>query len=198
LPAWINEPGVAEWRLAYIRRTMSRIIHLLLAVTVVFLSGCDRGKVSLSDPQLAPMLQAIAAVDKAALGFTPIPTNAVVYLDGPRAGYDAMLIIYDTPALHAGVYRNIGFRKTATGYKWIFEQEIHPGPRTFKQLGNTDHQWHTAHEWIVITYDTVGMLGAVPGKLDVHYDGFDSRIADRKDITLDEVRPILAEWSQRP
>src|ERR1035437_5399357 len=119
-------------------------------------------------------------------------------LDGPRAGYDAMLIIYDTPALHAGVYRNIGFRKTATGYKWIFEQEIHPGPRTFKQLGNTDHQWHTAHEWIVITYDTVGMLGAAPGKLDVHYDGFDSRIADRKDLTLDEARPILAEWSQRP
>ena len=25
----------------------------------------------------------------------------------------------------------------------------------------------------------------------------DSRIADRKDLTLDEVRPILAEWSQK-
>jgi hypothetical protein len=178
---------------------MSRIIHLLLALAVVSLSGCDfqTGKISFSDPRLAPMLHAVAAVDTAALGFTPIPTNAVFHLDGPRTGYDAMLIIYDTPALRAGVYRNIGFRKTATGYKLIFEQEIHPGPRTFKQLGNTDHQWHTAHESIVITYDTVGMLGVTPGKLCVGYDGRDSRIADRKDLSLEEVRPILAEWSQR-
>jgi hypothetical protein len=175
---------------------MPHSIHLLLAVAVVFLSGCDTGKVSLSDPRLASMLQAIAAVDRAALGFTPIPTNAVVHLHGAGAGYDAMLIIYDTPALQAGVYRNIGFRKTGTAYKWIFEQEIHPGPGTFKQLGNTDHQWHTAHEFIVITYDTVGMLGVTPGKLCVAYDGRDSRIADRKDLTLDEVSPILAEWGQ--
>lgn len=178
---------------------MSRIIQLLLALAVVSLAGCDflTGKVSLSDPRLAPMLQAIAAVDTAAFGFTPIPTNGVFHLHGPRAGYDAMLIIYDTPALHAGVYRNIGFRKTATGYKWIFEQEIHPGPGTFKQLGNTDHRWHTAHERIVITYDTLGMLGVTPNKLHVHYDGRDSRIADREDLSLDEVRLILAEWSQR-
>ena len=75
------------------------------------------------------MLQAIAAVDRAALGFTPIPTNAVVHLDSrPGAGYDAMLIIYDTPALHAGVYRNIGFRKTATGYKWILRAGDSPRP----------------------------------------------------------------------
>ena len=172
---------------------MSRIILLPLALAVVFLSGCDfvTGKVSLSDPRLAPMLQAIAAVDRAALGFTAIPTNAVVHLDGrPGAGYDAMLHIY-TPALHAGIYRIIQFRKTATGYQWILEQEIHPGPRTFIQSG------HTAHEWIVITYDTVGMSGRTPGKLEVGYNGPDSRIGNRHDLTLDEVRPILAEWSQK-
>jgi len=173
---------------------MPHSIHLLLAVTVVFLSGCDfvTGKVSLSDPQLAPMLQAIAAVDRAALGFTPIPTNAVVHLySRPVAGYDAMLAIYDTPALHTGIHRQIWFRKTATGYRWILEQEIHPGPKTFIQSG------HTAHEWIVITYDTESLTGHPPGKLCVGYDGPDSRIANRKDLTLDEVRPILAEWSQK-
>jgi len=173
---------------------MSGIIHLLLALTVVFLSGCGfvTGKVSLSDPRLAPMLQAIAAVDRGPLGFTPIPTNAVVYLDRrPRAGYDAMLHIY-TPALHAGIYRTIAFRKTATGYKWISEQEIHPGPRTYIQSG------HTAHEWIVITYETESITGRTPGKLEVGYNGPDSRIANRHDLTLDEVRPILAEWSQKP
>lgn len=112
-------------------RTMSRIIHLFLPVTVVFLSGCDfvTGKVSLSDPALAPMLQAIAAVDRAALGFSPIPTNAVVHLDS-RSGarYDAMLHIYNTPALHDGIHRIIEFRKTATGYKWILEAGNSPRP----------------------------------------------------------------------
>jgi hypothetical protein len=172
---------------------MSRIFRLLLALTIVSLSGCDfiTGRVALSDPRLAPMLEAIAAVDRVALGFSPIPTNAVVYLDSrPRTGYDAELHIY-TPALYEGVHRCIGFRKTATGYKWIGEQETHPGPRTFIQSG------HTAHEEIVITYDTVGMLGVTPGRLDVHYTGPDPRIAEGKDLTLDEVRPILAEWNQR-
>lgn len=172
---------------------MSRIIYLLLAVTVVFLSGCDTGNVTLSDPQLAPMLQAIAAVDRAALGFTPIPTNAEVHLDSRSdARHDQMLIIFDTLARYGGVYRNIEFRKSATGYKWLREFEIHPGPRTFNQSG------HAAHEEIYIIYDTTGISGVTPNKLHVHYNGFDSRIADRKDITLDEVRPILAEWSQRP
>jgi hypothetical protein len=172
---------------------MSRIIHLLLAVTVVFLSGCDTGNVTLSDPQLAPMLQAIAAVDRAALGFTPIPTNAEMLLDSRSdARHDQMLIIFDTLARYGGVYRNIEFRKSATGYKWLREFEIHPGPRTFNQSG------HAAHEEIYIIYDTTGISGVTPNKLHVHYNGFDSRIADRKDITLDEVRPILAEWSQRP
>jgi hypothetical protein len=94
------------------------ITQALLALSVVLLSGCDLGpgKVSLSDPRLRPMLQAIAAVDRAALGFGPIPTNAVVHLDGrPRAGYDAMLHI-STPALHSGIHRTIAFRKTASGY----------------------------------------------------------------------------------
>jgi hypothetical protein len=172
---------------------MPHSTHLLLAVTVVFLSGCDTGKLSLSAPALAPMLQAIAAVDRAALGFTPIPTNAEVHLDRRSDGrYDAMLIIFDTPARYGGVYRNIEFRKMATGYKWLREFETHPGPRTFTQSG------HTAHEEISIIYDSTGISGVTPNKLHVHYNGFDSRIADRKALTLDEVRPVLAEWNQRP
>ena len=185
-------------RLAHIRRTMPHSVHLLLAVTVVFLSGCDTGKVSLSDPQLAPMLKAIAAVDRAALGLTPIPTNAEVHLySRSDARYDAMLIIFDTPALYAGVHRNIEFRKTATGYKWLREFETHPGPMTFKQLGNTDHQLHTAHEEISIIYDTTGISGVTPNKLHVYYHGPDSRIVSGKDLSLDNVRPFLAEWSQK-
>lgn len=180
-------------------RTMSRASHLLVAVAVVFLSGCDARtkKLSLSDPRVAPMLQAMAAVDRAALGFAPIPTNATaLLLIRTVAGYDAMLNIFDTPALNAGVHRTIGFRKTATGYKCILEQEVHPGPKTFTQSGNRDHQSHTAHESILFTYQTESLTGRPLGKLCVDYTGPDSRLAGRKGLTLDEVRPILAEWSQ--
>jgi len=149
------------------------------------------------------MLQAIAAVDRAALGFTPIPTNALVSLySGSGARYDAILIIFDTPARYGDVYRNIEFRKTPTGYKWLREFETHPGPMTFKQLGNTDQQLHTAHEEISIIYDTTGISGVTPNKVHVHYQGPDYRFAggrfrSGKDLSLDEVRPFLVEWSQR-
>jgi hypothetical protein len=138
------------------------------------------------------MLQAIAAGDRTALGFTSIPTNAVVYLDSrSNTRRDVEIIIFDTPALYDGIYRNIELRKTATGYQWIREFESHPGPMTFTQSG------HTAHELILIGYDTDGLSGLAPGKLDVHYTGPDSRLALRKDLTLDKVRPILTEWSQK-
>jgi hypothetical protein len=58
-------------------------------------------------------------------------------------------------------------------------------------------QVHTAHEEISIIYDTTGSSGVAPNKLHVHYNGRDSRIAERKDLALDEVRPILLEWSQQ-
>ena len=110
-------------------RNMSHIIRLLLAVTVLFLSGCGPGarKVSLSDQRVAPMLQAIAAVDRAALGFTPIPTNAEVLLvSRSDARCDATLIIFDTPARYSGVYRNIEFRKMATGYRCFGSLRLTP------------------------------------------------------------------------
>ena len=140
------------------------------------------------------MRQAIAAVDRAALGFTPIPTNAVVLLNRDSrlgARCDAMLIIFDTPAGYHGVYRNIEFRQSETGYEWLREFETHPGPMTFTQSG------HTAHEEISIIYDTTGISGVTSNKLHVSYNGPDARIAKRKDLTLDDVRPILAEWSQK-
>lgn len=138
------------------------------------------------------MLQAIAVGDRAALGFTSIPTNALVYLDShPNTRRDVEIIIFDTPALYNDIHRNIEFRKTATSYEWLREFETHPGPRTFKQSG------HTAHETISISYDTTGISGGTTNKLHVNYHGFDSRLVSGKELTLDEVRPILAEWSQK-
>src|SRR5258706_1319487 len=97
-------------------------IVTLITIAVISLAGWHFGvrTISISDPRLAPMLQAIAASDRAALGFTSIPANAVVYLDSrPNTRRDAEIIVFDTSALYDGVYRNIEFRKTATGYRWI-------------------------------------------------------------------------------
>jgi hypothetical protein len=171
---------------------MPRIAHLVLLLTTVALSGCGfvPEKVSLTDPRLAPLLQAIAAVDRASFGFTPISTDADVRLESrPRAGYDAMLHIY------ASTSRTIAFRKDTAGYRWIGEQEIHRGPKTHTTPDGT------FNEEIVISYEleriTPGATGVPLRQVHVSYHGEDRRLAHRYDLTLDEVRPILAEWRQK-
>jgi len=171
-----------------------RIIQLLFILPVVVLTGCNfrTQTVLLSDPQLVPMLQAIAASDRASLGFAAIPTDALVYLNSrPNTRRDVEMLIFDSPARYDGIYRNIEFRKTVTGYKWLREFEHQPGPMTFTKSG------HTTHESIFISFDTDESSGSLPGRLDVSYTGPDSRLALRKDLTLDKVRPILAEWNQK-
>ena len=173
---------------------MKHIVNLLLALPIIILTGCDFGPrtVSLSDPQLAPILQAMAASDRAAIGFKSIPTNALVYLDRrptPNTRRDVEILIFDTPALYDGIYRNIEFRKTATGYKWLREFEYQPGPMTFKRSG------HTTRECFDISFDTDGISGLAPNKMHVSYTGPDKRFASRTFVSLDEIRPILAEWS---
>jgi hypothetical protein len=182
-------------------RIRSRIIYLPLALAVVFLTGCDfaRGKVSvvsLSDPRLAPMLQAMAAGDRSSMGFSSIPTNAAVYLVNRPLRRDAAITIFDTEALYQNIYRDIEFRQTATGYVWEYEIEFHPGPRTFKQSD------HTAHEEIYIIYDATGISGVTPNKVHVRYEGPNSRLDNGrfpsgKDLTLEEVRPVLEEWRRK-
>jgi hypothetical protein len=173
---------------------MKHIVYHFLVLPIMFLTGCGSKTqtLSISDPRLAPMLQAIDASDRAALGFSSIRTNAVVHLDSrSSARCDAEIIVYDTPALYGDIYRNIEFRKTATGYQWIRELESHPGPKTFTQSG------HTKHEEIYIAYDTTGVMGITPNKLHIHYEGPGGQFANGKELTLDQVRPVLAEWSQK-
>ncbi len=171
---------------------MPRIVHLLLVLTAVALSGCGfvPEKVPLTDPRLAPMLRAIAAVDRASLGFTPIATNADVRLESrPRAGYDAMLHISSSTS------RTIAFRKDGDGYRWIGEQEIHVGPKTYT---TPDGPYH---EEIVISYELerieLGATGVPLHQVFVSYNGEDARHTQRYNLTLDDVRPILAEWKQK-
>lgn len=160
---------------------------LLLAVLMFVLVACDfvPEKVTWGDPRLVPLLKAIEAADRSSLGFTPIQRNATVSLESrPRAQYDAMLHIYGDTS------RTIAFRKTGNEYKWISEQEIYAGPKTYKTVDGT------FHEQIVITYGTESVSGHEPNKLHVEYLGEDSRLANRLNLTMKQVQPILAEWKR--
>src|SRR5678815_2132119 len=160
---------------------MPRSVRLLFLLITVELLGCGvvPEKVSLTDPRLVPMLRAIAVVDREVLGFTPISPNSDVRLESrPRDGYDAMLHIY------ANTRRTIAFRKDKDGYRWIGEQEIHKGPKTYNTPDGP------SNEEIVISYELEridpGATGVPLRQVYVRYHGKDTRLAHRDNLTLDE------------
>jgi hypothetical protein len=84
--------------------------------------------------------------------------------------------------------RTIAFKKTATGFKWIGEQEIFQGPNKFETPDGT------FNEDITLTYELEAISGYPTNRLNITYLGEDPRLAYRNDITLDEIKPILREW----
>jgi hypothetical protein len=168
--------------------------HLTLTVSAGLIAvcvGCDHGlfpkAVSLSDPEIAPLLKAMETIDRAALGFTAITTNSQIKLElsSPGGAYDAMLHIY------SGTSRTIAFRKTASGYRWISEQEIHQGPKWYQTVDGT------FQEYIVVEYQTERVNGVPTNQLYIQYTGNDTNLASRE-LTLAEVRPIFDKWERTP
>src|SRR3954466_13298603 len=75
---------------ALFRSRLQRILAVLLFCFV----GCGLvpKHVSLSDTEIKPMVDAMNKVDRSALGFTPVSTNAKIRLDLRSGGpYDVML-----------------------------------------------------------------------------------------------------------
>src|SRR5262245_29240765 len=86
-------------------------------------------KVTSDDPRVKAMFEAMAQVDRSALGFTPISRDASIHLEqGPRRGYDAMLHIDGKTS------RTVAFRSVDSGYEWIGEQENFEGPRVYQTV----------------------------------------------------------------
>ena len=129
------------------------------------------------------MLKAISAVDRQTLGFTAISPGSDVSLeDRPRTGYDRMLHIYDATS------RTIAFRKTGESYRWIFEQELHYGPRIWKTVDGD------VREHIVVEYQIEPIDGIPLDQVTISYKGDDPRLQGRTNLTLAEVEPFRAEW----
>lgn len=122
-------------------------------------------------------------VDRAALGFTPISTNANIRLElSSRANYDAMLHVYGDTS------RTIGFRKESDGYRWISEQEIHTGPKWQQTIdGNF-------RERIVVEYQTEQVNGIPLNELRIVYSGDDPEIKSIEKLTLADAQTIFARW----
>ncbi len=140
-------------------------------------------RVSHDDPRLRPMFDAIAQVDRRALGFTPIPVTGEIRAEfSPRAGYDAMLHIYDKTS------RTIAFRRTASGYEWIHEQEIYEGPLKYS---SPDGEFN---ESITITYETVPIAGGELNTINASYLGERPELRFPRRLTLEDVRPWLKKW----
>src|SRR5579862_7380996 len=96
---------------------MSRYACLLAGVALSVLSGCGakegtqplNKRVARSDTNVVLMLKAVGAVNRAALGFTPILLNTELWLGEPSPGYSQMLEVY---AAGQRTRRVIIFRKT--------------------------------------------------------------------------------------
>jgi len=136
---------------------------------------------------LRPFISAMDEVDRASLGFTDIPPDAVVRIEraiSPVSGYDVMLHVY------AATSRTIAFKRDDGSYTWIGEQEIHTGPGEYQTADGVDE------EHISITYNTVDTFGApLPlNTVHVNYEGDDPRLWRNSDLTLADVAPILEEW----
>ena len=131
------------------------------------------------------MFDAVRQVDRAALGFTPIPRDARLRVEWrPRAGYDAMLHVDGKTS------RTIAFARNGTAYAWIGEQEIFRGPRTFKSPDGV------LRESITITYETRPLSGAPLKTVHITYFGDDAELGFPRTLTLERVKPVLERWAR--
>jgi hypothetical protein len=160
-------------------------LRTFTTIAALLLNGCGLvpRKVAMDDPQVRLLVKAATSFDRASYGFSRIPQNADVRLElRPTSKYDAMLHIV------AKTSRTIAFRKENGDYAWIGDQETFDGPKTYKTEDGT------FHEAITLTYETQSISGYPLNQLNVTYRGEDPRLADRNNLTLAAVKPILKEW----
>jgi len=140
-------------------------------------------KVSVNDPRVKTLLEAASKFDRAQYGFSPLPTTGDVLLESrPRANYDAMLHISEK------ANRTIAFRRRSDQYEWIHEQETFEGPNEYKSADGT------YREQVCLIFEIEHVSGVPLYRLNVDYVGDDHRLADRHNLSLADVKPILKEW----
>jgi hypothetical protein len=168
------------WRAAIQSRS-----RWFVLVTLLLELGCGLipAGVSQDDLRLKPMFDAMAGVDRRAMGFTPIARDADIRLEWGRGQpYDAMLHVY------AKTSRTVAFKRTVNGYEWIGEQETFKGPKEYTSVDGT------FDEAITITYDRVPLSGFPINTIAIDYRGEEPELVSPRRLSLEVVRPWLKKW----
>ena len=143
-----------------------------------------RPSYQLGDEKLEPYKHAITDINRASLGFTPIPTDAKIKILNNQEGYvycpDVELYIPDLPFKR----QHICLEKVGEVYVWYKEFEVYLGPE----------EWDTL--WFAYS-STSGVLGGVddePYVLIIEYRGPEDPRYQNKDLSREDVQPIIDEW----
>lgn len=186
-PAGGGTPGALDVvAMPTLKRFRIALVWLGAAAALV---GCRMfpRRIPPTGPDIAPFLAAMSEVDRAGFGFSPVGTNATVRLELGSKGkaYDVMLHIAD------GSSRTIAFRRTASGYRWIAEQEIFQGPR-WRQTVDGNFR-----ETVTLEYQLELLNGVPTNRIVVRADSDDPRLAGGA-LALTDVRPVLKAWEAKP
>lgn len=166
---------------------MKQRISLFLLTIICYSCGLTPKKISLDDPELQPLLEAIKEVNRDTLGFTEIDKDAEIRIEGGSGlfekPYHKMLHIYGKTS------RTIAFKKLGSGkYVWIGEQETFTGPVEYETVDGK------MNEEIVITYDKILISGTPPNTLDIKYSGPKKVLSENYDLKLKDVKPFIEKW----
>ena|SRR5690554_4739267 len=144
-------------------------------------------KIKYNDKELKPLLKAVSKINRESMGFTEIEKDAQIRLERNsknEKGYDKMLHIYGSTS------RTISFKlKENNDYEWIGEQEIFEGPNEFKTPDGI------FNENIILTYEKSPISGHQLNKLNIEYRGESKLLTNKENLTLENIRPILKEWT---
>ncbi|MFB0534439.1 MAG: hypothetical protein ACETWR_05610 [Anaerolineae bacterium] len=134
----------------------------------------------ITDEAAKPFLQTISQSNRLSLGFSPIPPDAKVKIY--EYGSEVDVYISVGPETGWGEYTSwhVSIAKVNNTYKWVGESEVHAGPHRYEN--------------IYISYCT-NSKAIQPNTLVVEYRGEDPRLK-RPNLTLQDVRPVLAEWKK--
>jgi hypothetical protein len=160
------------------------VVLVVLAASSLFGCGVLPRRVSLDDPEVRPLLEAMAVAPRTALGFTPIAPSSELRLEGAKRQYDAMLHV------HGRTSRTIAFAREGDHFVWIGEQEIHSGPREYETVDGTQR------ESITLTFETRPISGVPLGTLSIVYAGDDPTLVANRPLTRAQSLRVLARWRQ--
>ena len=193
------------WKRLYVPAGLlggSVLILLLLLVKPLIEMQNDthfpKGPYDITSPELRPF-QAMYAAPRTLYGFTAYPKHASVMVETPTgadaktAGYDAMLHIYLGERIHSGTEWDVLFKRVNGQYRWIGEQETWTGPH-----GHMTPDGELVTESISISYNTQpgDGLGEV-NTLQASYTGPETKLAEKDNLTLKDVQPILKQWGAK-